>query len=97
MRLLWTLLVVAVALIGVQALSEGEKTALRLFAHDWPGLELQEPPWTSNYSAACDPPSWFGLSCSIIDGEAHVTELYAKLDIASVTHVFLLFIAAGYL
>lgn len=79
MRLLWTLFIVMVAIAGAQALSEGEQSALKSFSNDWPGLQQQEPPWTSNFSAACDQPAWFGLGCSDVDGEVHVTELYVEI------------------
>lgn len=62
-------------LASVQALTDGEESALEAIAQGWPGLALQQRKWTSNYSSACDSPVWYGLTCEMFDNEAHVTEL----------------------
>ena len=79
MRLLLALLILFVGLGCTFALTKGELAALESFHQSWTNLSLQQPPWTSNYSTACDNPPWFGLTCANIGDEMHITELYVVL------------------
>ena len=60
------------------ALSDGEKTALDAIRSSFVALSTASPPWTSNISEACNPPTFYGLNCSS-GADPHVTSLYVAL------------------
>lgn len=59
------------------ALNEGEKEALEDFQTNWPDLQLSTPPWNRSVATACDPPVFYGLTCST-GPDPHITELYVE-------------------
>lgn len=74
MRWLVALLVLVLTLYGVAALTDGEVAALEDLSQEWNHFGGLWP--VEGIRTACNPPFWFGLSCSGGD-DPHVTHLYA--------------------
>ena len=78
MRTALAILILALVVLVADALSTEEEEAIQALLLSIPALNATSPPWTSNSSAACDKPSFYGLNCSNGE-EPHVIGLYVDV------------------
>ena len=78
MRHILVLFILLSSTLAALALSEDELRAIEGLREAFHGLDtLQSRPWSSNASAACDPPYFYGLTCS--EGpDPHVIKMYVR-------------------
>lgn len=78
LRPLLAFLLLLALLLGSEALTAKEETAVREFMGAFPVLASASPPWL-NASDACNNPPFYGLSCSN-DTDPHILGLYELLE-----------------
>lgn len=79
MRYLLVLATLVCCLAATCALSASEEGALQEVFAAWPDFGRQPLPWSLNFSSACDPPGFRGVTCSN-DSDPHVIGLYVLIS-----------------
>ena len=75
MKLFLLLSLLLSTVYGSNALAAGEIVALEKLLATFPALQAQTPPWSANTTLACEPPGFYGLTCS--EGpDRHILKLY---------------------
>ena len=72
------ILVLAFMVGSACCLSVGEIETLQKIYESSFGLRAVDPPWNSNASSACDPPGFYGVSCSP-GPDPHILSLYVAV------------------